>query len=231
MRLEDTLSAMLRRAEAFAASQAELAEQRVARLPTGPANGASVLPQLRETPVPRPAEPLAPVVVLPPPPVVTPAPALAPPPPSSLADLLSDTGRAPAPPPGDGPPGDLNWRDFFASLEEPAENSTSDAFVDRMERAGVRVRDFFEARDMRKIAAAAKKGERDRRRAVRDVAGRVVDAAARAFGRDEALQRDAFSYLQREESRAIRALDESERRKDAGDARLATYLIVDAAIV
>jgi hypothetical protein len=233
-RLEDNLSSMLRRAEGFAVSQADLAEQRLTRLPNGPTNGASVLPALREPTPPRPAETPAPVVVLPQPPVASPTPLpQGPTPPGSLAELLSDSTRTPAPAPGptNPNPGDLNWRDFFASLEEPIDSSTSDAFVDRMERAGVRVRDFFEARDMRKIGAAAKKGDRDRRRAVRDVAGRVVDAAARAFGRDEALQRDAFSYLQREEARAIKALEESERRKDAGDARLATFLIVDAAIV
>jgi hypothetical protein len=125
----------------------------------------------------------------------------------------------------------LSWRELLANIdEEVGAPGLTRALVLRLERSGVRLTDLLDVRDIRKVSQASRRSDRERRRAMRDVAGRTVDQAAKALVRDEALQRDASAFIRREEEECLRQLDEAERRREGADARLAAFLVLDAAL-
>lgn len=144
---------------------------------------------------------------------------------TGFPDIFSDDNANPAGP-------SLTWQQLLASIEDdPGDDSgQTRALVQRLERAGVRLTDVLDVRDIQRIVQANRRGERDRRRAVRDAAGRTVDQAAKALARDEALQRDASAFLNRDDARSLQQLDEAGRRREGADARLAAFLVLDAAL-
>ncbi len=125
----------------------------------------------------------------------------------------------------------LSWRDLLTGIDEgsdPLEQAAS-AVIDRLDRAGVRL-SVVNAADLRRIASASHQGERQRRRAIRDLAPVEIQRVARLLDADVDLQAAAKTFVAAEEPQALRALSSADATRDNPDARLSAYLFLDAAM-
>jgi hypothetical protein len=100
----------------------------------------------------------------------------------------------------------------------------------RLEKAGMRPAQSLRASDVKRIAAAAHQGSRQRRRLIQDIAAGDLLRIARLLEADRELKTAAKSFIAAEEPDALRVLAESERSRDDASPRLSTYLLLDAAL-
>lgn len=141
---------------------------------------------------------------------------------SSHGPLLGETQRN----------GALSWRDLLTGIEEVPEQARdkhAGQMIDRLDRAGIRL-GIVKASDLRRIASAAHQGERQRRRAIRDVAPAEIQRVSRLLDTDRDLQVAAQSFVTAEEPDALRVLASSERAREDAHPRLSAYLLLDAAL-
>jgi hypothetical protein len=141
---------------------------------------------------------------------------------SSHGPLLGETHRN----------GALSWRDLLTGIEEvpeQARDKNAGQMIDRLDRAGIRL-GIVKASDLRRIASAAHQGERQRRRAIRDVAPAEIQRVSRLLDTDRDLQVAAQSFVTAEEPDALRVLASSERAREDAHPRLSAYLLLDAAL-
>lgn len=125
------------------------------------------------------------------------------------------------------------WRGLLSGIEEVApqvREQSAGQMIDRLDRAGVRLQHVVKASDLRRIATAAHHGERQRRRAIRDVAPSEIQRVARMLETDHDLQRAARSFVTTEEPDALRVLSMAERAREDAAPRLSAYLLLDAAL-
>ena len=127
--------------------------------------------------------------------------------------------------------GNLTWRDLLSTMDEPP-NRDGDAelLIDHLSKSDIRFPDTFRNRDTRRIAAAARKGEQARRRAILDAAPRQVNETRELFDTQEELRARAKRFLVVEEEDALRALQATTEGKQAPPPRLAAFLLLDAAL-
>lgn len=126
----------------------------------------------------------------------------------------------------------LSWRDLLTGIEEvPTEpqDLAADTVLDRLGRAGVRL-SAVKASDLRRIATAAHQGERQRRRAIRDLAPSEIQRVARLLDTDRELHSAARSFVAGEEPEALRLLASVDRIREDAAPRLSAYLYLDAAL-
>ena len=125
----------------------------------------------------------------------------------------------------------MSWRDLLNGMDE-AHTSRHDQgghVIDRLDRAGVRF-GAVKASDLRRIASAAHQGERQRRRAIRDVAPSEIQRVSRLLDTDRDLQMAARSFVSSEEPDALRQLAMPERMREDATQRLSANLLLDAAL-
>jgi hypothetical protein len=205
----------------------------------------SPLPPLTQpafAPVQPPAPAPQPQVVSRPPPAETVHPNFAQPSyaPQSYSSYASHAPQPPAPPPAPRaaePPvvGErvATWRDLLTGIEEAPAHERDEkamAMMDRLDRAGVKLKQAVRAGDLRRIAQASHQGERQRRRAIRDAAPSDIQRVARLLDQDRDLQRDAKAFVAYEEPTALRVLGSAERAREDAAPRLSAYLLLDAAL-
>jgi hypothetical protein len=126
----------------------------------------------------------------------------------------------------------LSWRDLLTGVEEvqaEPQDSAADTVLDRLGRAGVRL-SAVKASDLRRIATAAHQGERQRRRAIRDLAPSEIQRVARLLDTDRDLHSAARSFVAGEEPEALRLLASADRIREDAAPRLSAYLYLDAAL-
>lgn len=125
----------------------------------------------------------------------------------------------------------LSWRDLLTGIDEPgdAAEQAASAVIDRLDRAGVRL-SAVNAADLRRIASASHQGERQRRRAIRDLAPVEIQRVARLLDADVDLQAAAKTFVATEEPVALQALSSAESLRDNPGPRLSAYLFLDAAM-
>jgi hypothetical protein len=125
----------------------------------------------------------------------------------------------------------LSWRDLLTGIDEPedAAEQAASAVIDRLDRAGVRL-SVVNAADLRRIASASHQGERQRRRAIRDLAPVEIQRVARLLDADVDLQAAAKTFIASEEPMALQALSTAEQQRDNPGPRLSAYLFLDAAM-
>jgi hypothetical protein len=125
----------------------------------------------------------------------------------------------------------MSWRDLLNGIDETPHGRRDEAghMVDRLDRAGVRL-GAVKASDLRRIASAAHQGERQRRRAIRDVAPSEIQRVSRLLDSDRDLQMAARSFISSEEPDALRQLAMPERMREDAAQRLSAYLLLDAAL-
>jgi hypothetical protein len=124
----------------------------------------------------------------------------------------------------------MSWRDLLNGIDEaPKGRHDHGHVIDRLDRAGVRL-GAVKASDLRRIASAAHQGERQRRRAIRDVAPSEIQRVSRLLDSDRDLQTAARDFVTSEEADALRQLAMPERMRDDMAQRLSAYLLLDAAL-
>ncbi|MFC7291836.1 hypothetical protein [Hirschia litorea] len=130
---------------------------------------------------------------------------------------------------------DMSWRDLLSGIgsetSDGAHDSTALAFVEQLDRSGIRLKRAIRSSDLRRIAAATSRGERQRRRATKQAAPGELTQIQRLLQQDEDLRIAAESYLALEEEEAMKFLQRAERAREDAGPRLAAYLLLDAALV
>ncbi|MEL7231914.1 MAG: hypothetical protein AAGJ85_05330, partial [Pseudomonadota bacterium] len=129
---------------------------------------------------------------------------------ASLSDIIADMEREDSP---------------ALSREETAEE-----LIDRLTDSGIKLSEIFKPRDKKKIALAARKGDGKRRISTRQSAGRQVERVRGRLRSDSDLMALARDFIALEESDALNALENTRESKKHASPRLATYLLLDAAL-
>lgn len=125
----------------------------------------------------------------------------------------------------------LSWKDLLAGLDAPTEERDESAryILSEVEQSGVKLTDLISSRMVKKISGAAKRGERNRRKAVREFVGTDVQTLIFRLQDDVAFRNSAERFLTVEEPDALRTLAEAEKSRSGASARLAAYLLLDTA--
>lgn len=128
-----------------------------------------------------------------------------------------------------------NLSDIIADMERedsPAlsREETAEELIERLIESGIKLGEIFKPRDKKKIALAARKGESKRRISTRQSAGRQVERVRGRLRSDSELMALARDFIALEESDALNALENTRESKKHASPRLATYLLLDAAI-
>ncbi len=160
--------------------------------------------------------------------------------PERLEDIILDGGRAPPPSlagaAGPAPSEETtDWRGILADLDRsdaPAapREATAEALIGQLQGSGIPLSNAFRPKDKRRIAAAARKGELQRRGAIQDAAGQEVDRVSVRLKKDVELRALAMSFVEAEEADALEALDRTHKTSRNASPRLAAYLLIDAAL-
>ena len=138
-----------------------------------------------------------------------------------------------------GEPADTGRRERWSSIladvardERPhlPREENAEEMIHRLMESGIRLTDIFRPRDKKKIAAAARKGEGLRRKAVVDAAARQVQRVQKRLDTDGDLMLMAREFLIVEESDALSALDKTSHSSRNASARLSAFLLIDAAL-
>ncbi|MBI1340235.1 hypothetical protein GC169_08525 [bacterium] len=129
--------------------------------------------------------------------------------------------------------GPLSWRDLLTGLEDAPPSPVDEQvakLLARLGEAGVHLADTVKASDLRRIASAAHHGERQRRRAIRDVAPTEIQRVVKLLEDDSSLEAAAREFVAVEEPEALRLLSGAERARENADPRLSAFLFLDAAL-
>lgn len=129
---------------------------------------------------------------------------------TSLSDIIEDMERA----------------DHTALPRE----ETAKSLVGRLEQSGIRLADVFRPKDKRKVAQAARKGEKQRRDAVANSVGKQVERVRKRLRGDGELLMLARHFIAHETMDALNALENTQSTQKNASARLATFLLVDSAL-
>ncbi len=153
--------------------------------------------------------------------------------PMKLRDSLDDDFFDDTPKNGNGNGSSLS--DIIADMERedrPAlsREETAERLVHRLEDSGIRLTGIFRPKDKKKVAFAARKGEQQRRTAIQNVAGKQVERVLERLRRDGDLMSMARDFVALEDSDALNALENTHASNKNASARLATYLLIDAAL-
>lgn len=116
--------------------------------------------------------------------------------------------------------------------ERPAmtREETAEALLNQLQDSGIQLTEIFRPKDKKKIAFAARKGDKHRRQAISQQAGRQVDRVRQRLRGNLEMMTLARDFLSMEESDALNALENTHASNKNASARLATYLLVDAAV-
>lgn len=108
--------------------------------------------------------------------------------------------------------------------------ATAEELMYRLQSSGIPLPTAFRSRDKKKIAAAARKDEQARRRAIRNAAGNEVDRVAVRLNKDDQLMDLARQFVYAEKAEALKALEDTGSSGRHASPRLSAYLLVDAAL-
>ncbi len=125
--------------------------------------------------------------------------------------------------------------DIIADMERDERSTlsreeTAEALLGQLQDSGIQLGDVFRPKDKKKIAQAARKGEDHRRNATSQQVGRQVDRVRQRLRGNLEMMTLARDFLALEESDALNALENTHASSKNASARLATYLLLDAAV-
>ncbi len=106
----------------------------------------------------------------------------------------------------------------------------ADRLIARLQSSGIQLPETFKPKMKRKIAEAARKGERQRKAAILEQAGRQVERVTQRLRNDDDLRELAASFIEMEQDDALNALEQTQRTSRNASPRLAAYLLLDAAL-
>ncbi|MEM6555059.1 MAG: hypothetical protein AAF642_04245 [Pseudomonadota bacterium] len=125
--------------------------------------------------------------------------------------------------------------DIIADMERDERSTlsreeTAEALLGQLQESGIQLTDVFRPKDKKKIAHAARKGEDHRRSAINQQVGRQVERVRQRLRGNLEMMTLARDFLALEESDALNALENTHASSKNASARLATYLLLDAAV-
>jgi len=106
----------------------------------------------------------------------------------------------------------------------------AEALVNRLQTSGIPLGEIFRPRSKKRIAAAATKGDAPRREAIKDQASKEVERVSHRLRGDSKLMDMARQFAIMEEADALVALEQTQSTSRNASARLAAFLLVDAAL-
>lgn len=125
--------------------------------------------------------------------------------------------------------------DIIADMERDERSTlsreeTAEALLVQLQDSGIQLTDVFRPKDKKKIAQAARRGEDQRRSAINQQVGRQVERVRSRLRGNLEMMTLARDFLALEESDALNALENTHASNKNASARLATYLLLDAAV-
>jgi hypothetical protein len=125
--------------------------------------------------------------------------------------------------------------DIIADMERDERSTlsreeTAEALLSQLQESGIKLTDIFRPKDKKRIAQAARKGEDQRRSAINQQVGRQVERVRQRLRGNLEMMTLARDFLALEESDALNALENTHASNKNASARLATYLLLDAAV-
>ncbi len=125
--------------------------------------------------------------------------------------------------------------DIIADMERDERSTlsreqTAEALLNQLQDSGIKLTDIFRPKDKKRIAVAARKGEDQRRSATNQQVGRQVERVRQRLRGNLEMMTLARDFLALEESDALNALENTHASNKNASARLATYLLLDAAV-
>lgn len=130
---------------------------------------------------------------------------------SALRDIISDISRE-------------------ESGEPDDREQLAEALVSRLQSSGIPLGDVFRPRSKKRIASANAKGNGPRREAIREQAGKEVERVSHRLRGDSKLMDMARQFAALEQADALAALEQTQSTSRNASARLAAFLLVDAAL-
>ncbi len=106
----------------------------------------------------------------------------------------------------------------------------AESLVSRLQTSGIPLGDVFRPRSKKRIAAASLKGDAARRDAVREQSGKEVERVSHRLRGDTKLMDMARQFAAMEQADALAALEQTQSTSRNASARLAAFLLVDAAL-
>lgn len=134
-----------------------------------------------------------------------------------------------------GPTSGNSLSEIIADMERDERSTlsreeTAETLLGQLTESGIRLNDIFRPKDKKKIAFAARKGDKQRRSAISNHAGRQVERVRQRLRGNLELMTLARDFLALEESDALNALENTHASNKNASPRLATYLLLDAAV-
>jgi len=131
--------------------------------------------------------------------------------------------------------GNASLSEIIADMEREdtptlSREETAEQLIIYLGDSGIRLGEIFKPKDKKKIALSARKGDTKRRMATRQSAGRQVERVRSRLRGDSELMSLARDFVALEESDALNALENTRESRKNASSRLATYLLVDAAL-
>lgn len=125
--------------------------------------------------------------------------------------------------------------DIIADMERQerapmSREDTAATMVSRLMDSGIRLTDIFRPREKKKTALASRKGAKQRRSAVNQSVGRQVDRVRKRLRNDGELMMLARDFVTHEQDDALNALENTQATQKNASARLAAFLLIDAAL-
>lgn len=129
----------------------------------------------------------------------------------------------------------VGWRDIISDMsreDEPPRDreEVAEQLLDRLQSSGIMLPETFRPKAKRKIAEAARKGEKERKSAILAQAGRQVERVTQRLRNDRELMRLARDFVSMEAEDALQALEQTQKTGRNASPRLAAYLLIDAAL-
>jgi hypothetical protein len=134
-----------------------------------------------------------------------------------------------------GPTSGNSLSEIIADMERDERSTlsreeTAETLLGQLTESGIRLNEIFRPKDKKKIAFAARKGDKQRRSAISQHAGRQVERVRQRLRGNLELMTLARDFLALEESDALNALENTHASNKNASPRLATYLLLDAAV-
>ena len=139
----------------------------------------------------------------------------------------------PSSPPASG--AEMGWRDIISDMsreDRPVREreEVAEELIDRLQTSGIILPEAIRPKAKRKIAEAARRGVKERKSAIISQAGRQVERVTQRLRNDRELMDLARDFLDMESEDALHALEQTQKTGRNASARLAAYLLLDAAL-
>lgn len=139
------------------------------------------------------------------------------------------------PPTATNPGREMGWSTILNDMDrkdtgELSREATAERVIRRLESAGMTLANIFRPKDKRKIAAAARKGETQRRSAIRTTAKFELDRVTSRVLSDGDFVEIAREFVALENADAMAALDRTQKSSRNASPRLSAFLLLDAAL-